>query len=248
MDIRRISSTRWWNKRKVWTLIIGFFFLIFLRISKGTLYRDFYYLISKPFWPGNFQRELLLKNSTKELNIKLRQLEKDNLRLRELLSLQGLNEINTINASVISRKASGWWNKLILNRGQRDGVKIGDAVMGPGGLLGVVDNTTLFTSSIKLLTSNDSKVGVWAERTNKHGLLIGLGNDYPKLIFFSKNVDVKIGDIILSSPASTLLPPNVPIGIIESVRNDSDPVVSAHVQLIANPEVIDWVQISQSEI
>ena len=97
MDIRRISSTRWWNKRKVWTLIIGFFFLIFLRISKGTLYRDFYYLISKPFWPGNFQRELLLKNSTKELNIKLRQLEKDNLRLRELLSLQGLNEINTIN-------------------------------------------------------------------------------------------------------------------------------------------------------
>ena len=241
-------TARWWNNKNLWFLLIFLFFLIFVRFSKSLIYRDIFYVISRPFWPGQFQREILLKSYDKELNIKLKQLEKDNLRLRSLLSLKKTTDDLKIDSSVISRNIGSWWRKIILNKGGRDGVKTGDAVVGPGGLIGLVDDVSSFTSSVKLLTSSESKVGAWVQRINIHGLLIGVGNDSPKLVFYSKNIDIKVGDLILSSPASTLLPPNIPIGIIESIDENSRQTTIANVQLLAKPQAIDFVQILKAKI
>ena len=245
---RRITTARWWNNKKLWFLIIFLLLITFLRFSKSLIYRDIYYFISKPLWPGQFQREILLKSYDKELNIKLKQLEKDNLRLRSLLSLKKTTDKLKIDSSVISRNTGSWWRKIILNKGARNGVNVGDAVVGPGGLIGLIEDVSGFTSSVKLLTSSESKVGAWVQRINTNGLLIGVGNDLPMLVFYSKDIDIKVGDLILSSPASTLLPPNIPIGIIESINLDSDPNTIANVQLLANPQAIDWVQILKSKI
>ena len=217
--------------------------LLIVRLSKTFIFRDVYYIITKPFWPGEYQQEILRKSLNKELNIKLNQLEKDNLRLRKLLDLQNFSEAQKLNSSVISRNTSSWWKKIILNKGSQNGVSTGDAVIGPGGLLGIVENTSKLTASVQLLNDPNSKVGVWNQRANLHGLLIGVGTKTPKLFFYAKNVDIQIGDYILSSPASTILPPNIPIGIIQSIDNDSKPNTIATVQLSANPEAIDWVQI-----
>ncbi len=248
VDIRRISTNRWWNKKNNWGLFIFLLFLLFARISKGSLYKDFYYLISKPFWPGQFQREVLTKSIEQEFFIRLKQLEKDNKRLREILSLQRLSDSESISAIVISRKTSSFWRQIILNKGAKDGVEIGSIVVGPGGLLGRVHNTSLFTSSVKLLTSPESKVGVWVERIQMHGLLVGTGNDYPKLIFYNKDIDIKAGDFVLSSPASTLLPPNIPIGIIQSIDEELEEKKTANILLLGKPQAIDWVQILKVEI
>ena len=219
-----------------------------MRISKGSLYKDFYFLISKPFWPGQFQREVLTKSVEQEFLISLKQLEKDNRRLREILSLQRLSDPETILATVISRKTGSWWRQIVLNKGSKDGVEVGSFVVGPGGLLGRVDNTSLLTSTVILLTSPDSKVGVWIERIQSHGLLVGLGNDYPKVIFYNKDVDIKVGDFVLSSPASTLLPPNTPIGIIQSVDEEIKSKKTANILLSGKPQAIDWVKILKVKI
>ncbi len=243
IDTRRISSTRWWNRRRLWVLIFFLSTIIFLRLSKGSIYYDLYYFISKPFWTGQFQKEIIKESLYKELNMKLTQLEKDNKRLRNILNLQSSSDNSKISSSVISRQTGTWWKQVLLNKGQRDGVEIGDAVVGPGGLLGIVENTSFLTSSVKLLTSTESKVGVWNQRSNIHGLLVGTGSNSPRLVFYSKDLDVKEGDFIFSSPASTLLPPNIPVGIIESIDKDSKSTIVADVQLTAKPEAIDWVQI-----
>ena len=248
VDIRRISTNRWWHKKNNWGLFLFLLFLFFMRISKGSLYKDFYYLISKPFWPGQFQREVLTKSVEQEFLIRLKQLEKDNERLREILSLQRLSNSEIISANVISRKTGSFWRQIILNKGAKDGVEIGSYVVGPGGLLGRVNNTSLFTSSVQLLTSPESKVGVWVERIQMHGLLVGSGNDYPKVIFYNRDVDIKVGDFVLSSPASTLLPPNIPIGIIQSVDEELKAEKTANILLLGNPQAIDWVQILKVEI
>lgn len=242
LDIRSISKNRWWHKKKTWLLIGLLLFLVFVRFSKGSLYKDFYYFISKPFWPGNFQREILTESFDKELLIKFKQVSKDNKRLREILSLQRLSEADTITAAVISRKNGSWWRQLILNKGSKDGVKIGSPVIGPGGLLGRVDDISPFTSTVKLLTSPESKVGVWIDRTQNNALLVGSGNDDPKLIFYTKDVNLKVGDVISSSPASTLLPPNIPVGVIKSLDQKKSNQ-TANVLLFGKPQAIDWVQI-----
>ena len=243
VKFRRLSTSRWWNNRSTWIIIIFFSVLLIVRLSKTFIFRDVYYFITKPFWPGEYQQEILRKSINQELNIKLNQLEKDNLRLRQLLDLQNFSADNKLNSSVILRNTDSWWKKIILNKGSQNGVRTGDVVTGPGGLIGIIENTSRLTSSVQLLTAPNSKVGVWNERANLHGLLVGIGRKNPKLIFYSKNVDIKIGDYILSSPASTILPPNIPIGIIQSIDNESEPNTIATVQLSANPEAIDWVQI-----
>ena len=248
LDIRRISTSRWWHKKKNWIFFGVFLFLVFVRISKGTLYKDFYYLISKPFWPGQFQREFILKSIEQESLIKLNLLEKDNTRLRKILYLQESSNNDSISAAVISRKTGSWWRQIILNKGSKDGVELGNTVIGPGGLLGRVNNISLFTSTITLLTSPESKLGVWVDRIQINGLLVGSGNDFPTLILYSKDADIRVGDFVSSSPASTLLPPNIPIGIVQSVDESFQAKKSAKILLLAKPQAIDWVQILKVKI
>ena len=248
LKIRRISASRWWHKKKNWILFGIFLFLIFVRISKGYLYKDFYYFISKPFWPGQFQKEIILESIDQESLIKLNLLEKDNIRLRKILNLQEISDHESISAAVISRKTGSWWRQIILNKGSKDGVNVGSIVIGPGGLLGRVNSTSLFTSSVTLLTSPESKVGVWMDRIQINGLMVGLGTDYPSVIFFSKNADIKVGDFVSSSPASTLLPPNIPIGIVQSINEPFKEKRIAKISLLAKPHVIDWVQILKVKI
>jgi len=247
-DIRRISTSRWWHKKKNWTFFGIFLFLVFVRISKGSFYKDFYYFISKPFWPGQFQKEIVLESLDQEYLIKLNLLKKDNLRLRRILSLQESSNNENISAAVISRKTGSWWRQIILNKGSKDGVEIGNIVVGPGGLLGRVENTSFYTSSVTLITSPESKLGVWVDRIQVNGLLVGLGDDYPSLILYSKDADIKVGDFVSSSPASTLLPPNIPIGIVQSIDETLKSKKTAKISLLAKPHVIDWVQILKENI
>jgi len=196
LNIRRISTSRWWHKKKNWLFFAIFLFLVFVRISKGAFYKDFYYFISKPFWPGPNQKEIVFESINQEYLIKLNLLRKDNTRLRQILSLQESSNDEHISAAVISRKTGSWWRQIILNKGSKDGVEIGDIVIGPGGLLGRVKNTSLFTSSVTLITSPESKLGVWVDRIQINGLLVGLGDDYPSLILYSKDADIKVGDFV----------------------------------------------------
>ena len=243
LSIRRISTSRWWHKKKNWILFGIFLFLVFVRILKGSYYKDFYYFISRPFWPGQFQKEVILNSSNQESLIKLNLLKKDNKRLREILNLQQSSKSDIISAAVISRKTGSWWRQIILNKGSKDGVEIGSVVIGPGGLLGRVKSTSFLTSSVRLLTSPESKVGVWVDRIQINGLLIGSGDDAPNLILYSKDADIKVGDFVSSSPASTLFPPNIPIGIVQSVQEPFRAKKTAKISLLANPQLIDWVQI-----
>jgi len=246
LGIRRISTCRWWHKKKNWILFAIFLFLVFVRISKGSIYKDFYFFLSKPFWPGQYQKEVILQSVDQESLIKLNLLKKDNTRLREILSLQKLSD--NISAAVISRKTGSWWRQIILNKGLKDGVEIGNIVIGPGGLLGRVKDTSLFTSSVTLVTSPESKLGVWVDRIQINGLLVGLGDDYPSLILYSKDADIKVGDLVSSSPASTLLPPNLPVGVVQSVNESFKEQKTAKVLLLAKPQTIDWVQILKVKI
>ena len=78
--------------------------------------------------------------------------------------------------------------------------------------------------------------------------MVGLGDNYPSLILYSKDADIKVGDFVSSSPASTLLPPNIPIGIVQSVNETFKAKKTAKISLLAQPHAIDWVQILKVKI
>ena len=229
-------------KSRFWVICFSLALLFGIRWTKGAFYLDFYSLLLKPILPGSAQKEWIQEGDKVEKNIRLKLLEEDNIRLRKALSLQESNE-NRISAAVISRSSSSWWQQLEINRGAKDGVLKGQTVIGPGGLIGLVDSTTLLTSRVRLLTDPGHQVGAWIDRTKRHGILTGMGTNRPKLIFLNKNSMAKIGDSVSTSPASTLLPPHLLIGIVQFVDEKALPSPYAIVQLTASPEAIDWVQV-----
>ena len=223
-----------------WLLVL--LALVAVRLSKGAVVADAYALLSRPFWPGTAQAEWLRSARRVEDGARQAQLEQDNQRLRTLLELQKQNP-NRVTAPVISRDGAGWWRQLLLGQGALSGIRAGQAVIGPGGLVGLVGNVTPSTASVTLLTDPRSRVGVWVGRTQHHCLLTGIGTGRPLMRFLEKDPQARPGDVVVTSPASTLVPPNLPVGVIQSMDANADPAPVAVVQLIAPVSALDWVQV-----
>lgn len=229
--------------RRLWPWFILLVVLGLVRLSKGAGFADAFALLSRPFWPGSAQREWIESAVRQDALSRLQLLEQDNARLRGLLELDQLSSGNRVQAAVISRTPSGWWQQLELGKGSFNGIAKDDAVIGPGGLVGRVQSVTPATSRVRLLTAPGSRIGVWLPRTRQHGLLAGLGTARPQLQFLDKEVQVRLGDLVSTSPASTLLPPNLPVAVVQSINLRGVPAPTALVQLIAPPDAIDWVQV-----
>lgn len=227
---------------QAWPWLLVLLALLGIRLSKGAFLADVYAMISRPFWPGTAQAEWLRSARRIEDQARLAQLERDNERLRNLLGLQQSTK-DRITAPVISRDPAGWWQQVLLGQGALQGIKAGQAVLAPGGLFGLVSSVTPTTATVTLLTDPGSRVGVWVGRTQRHGLLTGIGTSRPLVRFLEKDPQVRAGDVVLTSPASTLVPPNLPVGVIQSVDESADPAPEALVQLIAPAATVDWVQV-----
>jgi rod shape-determining protein MreC len=144
---------------------------------------------------------------------------------------------------VISRETGGWWQQLELGKGSVDGLRAGDPVLAPGGLIGRVSSVTPSTARVQLLTDSGSRLGVWVARVQRHGLLVGQGTPRPRLQFLENDTGVRPGDVITTSPASTLVPPNLLVGVVQSVNESLAPAPDAAVQLSAPVDAVDWVQV-----
>ena len=229
--------------RKFWFWFCFGGVLCLIRFSKGASFNDAYAMLSRPFWPGPAQREWIQKAMKLENQARIILLEQDNRRLREMLSLEKSLGTGHTSAAVISRTPKGWWQRLELNQGELKGISPGNPVIGPGGLLGIVESVTPSTSKVRLLTSPGSRTGVWTERNKQHGILVGIGTNRRNLLFLDKSPQAMPGDLVSTSPASSLLPPNLLIGVIQSVDNQALPTPKAIIQLSASPDAIDWVQV-----
>lgn len=239
---RRAPASR--GRQRRWPLLLALIVLLLgVRLSKGALLNDAYALLSRPFWPGPAQSEWLRSAQLAEDQTRLQALADDNARLRQLLGLQGASGEQAISAPVISRQTGGWWQQLVIGKGAMAGVRAGQPVLAPGGLIGLVASVTPATATITLLTDPSSRVGVWVSRTRHQGLLSGAGSARPLLRFLDKDPEARPGDVVVTSPASTLVPPNLPVGVIQTLDVNADPAPVAVVQLIAPVQAVDWVQV-----
>lgn len=241
----RVPSPRLVLQAWPWMLLLAA--LVGIRLSKGAFLSELYALLSAPFWPGSAQKEWVQSAQRLSDQTQLAQLQQDNRRLRTLLDLSHANP-KLLMAPVISREPGGWWQQLVIGRGQLQGIRPGDAVLAPGGLLGRVASVTPLTARVTLLTDTSSHLGVWVGRTQRHGLLTGLGTARPVLRFLEKDPQVRPGDVVVTSPASTLVPPNLTVGVIQSVDDKAVPAPEAVVQLSAPVEAVDGVQVILSPV
>jgi rod shape-determining protein MreC len=110
-------------------------------------------------------------------------------------------------------------DSLLINKGQKDGVFVGETVLSEGKiLLGKIEKVYPNFSVVKLISSKDFKVLVRKENLEKDLLLEGKGNLNLMLNFVPKEIELNEKEKIFTSPSQTYFPPHILIGEIEKIE------------------------------
>jgi rod shape-determining protein MreC len=164
-----------------------------------------------------------LRSQVADLQVKLQQeraLAQRNARLEQLLDLRQRIVLPTLAAEVIGGDASPGLHTVIVNKGERDGVRADFAVIAPQGVVGrVLDQPAARASRVQLIISRNAGAGAMIERSRAGGVVVGGGENPPLLMEYVSNLaDVRIGDTVVTAGTDGIYPKGYPIGRVESVE------------------------------
>jgi rod shape-determining protein MreC len=128
-------------------------------------------------------------------------------------------------ATVIGRNPDRWNDLLIINKGSTSGIERNMSVITSTGLIGKVKNSRQFTSTIQLLSSNDSTNRVSAEIVGEetyYGQIEGFDRERESLLLKRIPYEAKIdkGQIVQTSGMGGVFPSQLIIGTVEEVVPD----------------------------
>ena len=161
-----------------------------------------------------------------------------------------INDYDFLNATVISRNISYWYNTITIDKGSYNGVEVDMVVVNSDGLIGKVISTTTFTSDIKLLTTSDTnnKISVAISSNNKkiYGLIkdYNYKTNYLEVEGISNTENVSIGDYVYTSGLGGVFPSGILIGKVSEITTDEyDLAKIINVSPIADFSDINYVAI-----
>lgn len=145
-------------------------------------------------------------------------LEHENNQLRALLkSASGLQERVTV-AQLVGVDLAPYTQQIIIDKGARQGVYVGQPVLDAYGVMGQVIAVTSMNSRILLITDPRSAVPVQSNRNGNRAIAAGLGfNGVLELINVPITTDFKKGDFLVTSGLGGNYPPGYPVGTVSSV-------------------------------
>lgn len=117
-------------------------------------------------------------------------------------------------AHVIGRASQPFLETMILDAGKADGVKPGQAVVDPRGMVGRIFLAGDHTSWVILLTDLNSRVPVMIEPEHAHAIMAGDNEMAPVIETLSQGVQLKAGDQVVTSGDGGLLPAGLHVGTI----------------------------------
>ena len=132
-------------------------------------------------------------------------------------------------AKVLVDKQSPFLKSVIVNRGSKDKVKLGMAVLDGEFLIGKVVEVNYRTSRVLLLSDLNSKVPVSIEPNSIQSILTGTGQNVGKLQYTQlDNLDLKKGDQIYSSGSGGIFKSGIPIGKIDFIDDNNESYITFH--------------------
>ena len=247
-------------------IIISLFFGFYLKSNTNGIIKYMYYPVqfikdkinmlknNKDLLKEN--KELLL--TSKEYSIVLdknKELQSQIDELKELLELKNIyTDYNIINATVISRNQSYWFNELIIDKGLNDNIKTNMAVVTKEGLIGRINNVYEKTSTLKMITNNDTENKISVAVQGKDGLLHGIITNYD----YDKNYIVVTGltaydTVEINNEVITtglgIFPKGIKVGIVKKIEKDNYNISKIlYVEPFQDINNIEYVSILGNEI
>ncbi|OCG09154.1 rod shape-determining protein MreC [Gilliamella sp. wkB178] len=161
----------------------------------------------------------------------LEHLRHENNRLRELLGSPLRHDEHKMAAQVLLADTDPYVYQIVLNKGKGDGVYIGQPVVDEKGIVGQIYETAETTSRAILVCDYQHAIPVQVLRNDISMVAVGNGcNNDLTLDFLPNNVDIKVGDILVTSGLDGRFPEGYPVAVVSSVKldiSDSTPIISA---------------------
>ena len=209
-----------------------------IRFNISYLIEPFYKLAEPPINIYNLSEYSNNKNELVKENKRLRKkilvqsgiiqnipsLKEENKRLKKLLDSQGPSKSSKILiAELIKIDLSPFSNKIIINKGRKDNLFIGQTAIDSKGVLGQVSELNDEFSIITLITDPGHALLSINPRTNKKIVISGTGdNRVLQAEFISLNEDVKEGDYLITSGLDNIFPEGYLIGEITKIKKNED--------------------------
>ena len=169
----------------------------------------------------NKQLRIALDRLTAE-NANLMALQRENEQLRSLLKFQtDRPELSGVVARSIGGDPSGQMEIMTIDRGSKDGLADGMAVVSPGGIMvGQISAVKPERATVLLITDVGSSLPVVTQRTQKPGILTGQWQKGGRLLVerIPRDADVVQGDILLTSGVGGTVPNGLIVGLVSNVR------------------------------
>ncbi|WP_413247299.1 rod shape-determining protein MreC [Pseudomonas sp. Marseille-Q5115] len=153
---------------------------------------------------------------------KLAALTEQNVRLRELLNSSTLVNEKVEVAELIGMDPNPFTHRILINKGERDGVSLGQPVLDARGLMGQVVELMPYTSRVLLLTDSTHSIPVQVNRNGLRAIASGTGNpERLELRHVADTADIKEGDLLVSSGLGQRFPAGYPVATVKEVIHDS---------------------------
>jgi rod shape-determining protein MreC len=158
-------------------------------------------------------------------------LRAENARLRHQLSQPQARPVNAVDSNqfewvsseVIYSTSQLLNNVLILNRGSDDGITVGQGVLSPLGVLGVVSQTSPHFAKVVSLLHSESRISGTAKRSGHFGTILWHGGAADEVQFedIPLEAQLQLGDTVVTDARSAIFPEGWPIGMVIAVESDS---------------------------
>ena len=164
----------------------------------------------------NYKKNELLFDELKKKELSNEFLISENNRLRELIneSIQSKD----IYAKVLIDRDSPYLKSIILNKGSKDNVKLGMAVLDDSYLVGKIIEVNYTNSRVLLLSDLNSKIPVLLEPQSLHAVLSGSGKNHGVIEYtkeeYNKKLDIEDKILVYTSGYGGLFKPGLPVGEI----------------------------------
>ncbi len=147
-----------------------------------------------------------------------RQLLAENAYLRKLLDASERLQLRSVMSEILYDARDPFSRKIILDRGERHGLKPGQPVIDDLGVVGQVTRTFPFTAEVTLLTDKDHAIPVQVLRSGVRSVAYGRGQTGElELRFMASNADIQKGDVLITSGIDGVYPAGLSVAVVMSV-------------------------------
>jgi rod shape-determining protein MreC len=130
-------------------------------------------------------------------------------------------------AEIISVETNPLRQRVVINKGTRDGVVLSQAVVDGNGVLGQVERVGPWSAEVILVTDPEHAIPVEVTRNSLRSIAVGSGNSGELLLpYLAVNSDVKSGDTLVSSGLGGVFPAGLPVARITGVRRENNQVLA----------------------